>query len=394
MNPSALPPGGGPDNASNFYAAQHEEAVAQAQACLDASAPRLQSMGAARLNRRALVFMLGMVGLLLAVIYLALRGNGSGESGAPTGPEERVEVPDAPTRIPEPAAAAGSRMAAEPAVQRTTPADVLPVPVPMPQPPLPADIETLLATRGAGSLVQRRRGQALDEADVSAVPAVEGGERLAGLSAAGRPSPVRAATVLDNAAYRLLRGTYIRCVLETRITTDLEGFTACVVSEPVYSFNGRRLLLPAGSRVLGQYGSGAVRGKRVAVVWDRIITPAGIDIPLSSPGIDTLGSAGHPGRHSAHWAQRISSALLISLLSDAFKYYGEKDGPASSTSYPAAGAVVQSPYQSNTARTLQGLAGQAVRESANRPATVTLAQGSLINILVAQDVDFSTVLRP
>lgn len=394
MNPSALPPGGGPDNASNFYAAQHEEAVAQAQACLDASAPRLQSRGAARLNRRALVFMLGMVGLLLAVIYLALRGNGSGAGATPTGPEERVEVPDAPTRIPEPDAVAGARMAAEPAAQQTAPADVLAVPLPLPQPPLPADIETLLATRGAGSLVQRRRGQALDEADVSAVPAVEGGERLAGLSAEGRPSPVRAATVLDNAAYRLLRGTYIRCVLETRITTDLEGFTACVVSEPVYSFNGRRLLLPAGSRVLGQYGSGAVRGKRVAVVWDRIITPAGIDVPLSSPGIDTLGSAGHPGRHSAHWAQRISSALLISLLSDAFKYYGEKDGPASSTSYPAAGAVVQSPYQSNTARTLQGLAGQAVRESANRPATVTLAQGSLINILVAQDVDFSTVLRP
>ena len=394
MNTSALPPDGGPDNASNFYAAQHDEAVAQA--CLDASAPRLQSMGTARLNRRALIFMLGMVGLLLAVIYLALRGNGNGESGAPSGPEERVEVPDAPSPVPEPTAAAGARMAmaAGPAAQQAARADVLPVPLPLPQPPLPADIETLLTTRGAGSLVQRRRGQALDEADVSAASAGEGAESLGGLAAVSRPSPVRTAIVLDNAAYRLLRGTYIRCVLETRITTDLEGFTACVVSEPVYSFNGRRLLLPAGSRVLGQYGSGAVRGKRVAVVWDRIITPAGIDVPLSSPGIDTLGSAGHPGRHSAHWAQRISSALLISLLSDAFKYYGEKEGPASSTSYPAAGAVVQSPYQSNTARTLQGLAGQAVRESANRPATVTLAQGSLINILVAQDVDFSTVLRP
>lgn len=46
----------------------------------------------------------------------------------------------------------------------------------------------------------------------------------------------------------LVQGTYLRCVLETRIITDIAGYTSCLLTEPVYSINGRNLLLPKGSR--------------------------------------------------------------------------------------------------------------------------------------------------
>ena len=57
----------------------------------------------------------------------------------------------------------------------------------------------------------------------------------------------------------LVRGTYIRCVLETRIITDVDGFTSCIVTEPVYSINGHKLLLPKGSKALGRYQGEGVR---------------------------------------------------------------------------------------------------------------------------------------
>nr|WP_255783876.1 TrbI/VirB10 family protein [Lysobacter chinensis] len=189
----------------------------------------------------------------------------------------------------------------------------------------------------------------------------------------------------------LVRGTYIRCVLETRVVTDVPGFTSCIVTEPVYSINGRRLLLPKGSKVLGTYGSSAVGGERVAVVWDRITTPTGLDINMSSPGVDNLGSSGHPGHYDAHWPQRITSALLISMLSDAFKYAGAKHGPQQVDI--SNGTVVQSPYESNTARTMERLANAALDKSMARPPTVTINQGEVVNVYVAQDVDFSAVLR-
>lgn len=202
-------------------------------------------------------------------------------------------------------------------------------------------------------------------------------------------SEVSNAAPLQHPDTLMLRGTFIRCVLETRIITDIPGFTSCVVTEPVYSFTGKRLLLPKGSKVMGKYEM-EPNGPRVAVIWDRIVTPTGIDVSMASPGIDTLGGAGHPGHYNAHWGSRIGAALLISLLSDAFKYEAAEHGPRQTEI--SNGVVTQSPFESNTADTVQQLANQAVQRQANRPATVTINQGTVLAIYVAKDVDFTGVV--
>jgi type IV secretion system protein VirB10 len=111
---------------------------------------------------------------------------------------------------------------------------------------------------------------------------------------------------------------------------------------------------------------------------------------MASPGVDNLGGAGHPGDYDAHWASRISAALMISLISDAFKYEAAEHGPTTTTI--GSGYVTQQPFESNTARTLERLANQAADRSLGRRATVTINQGTVVNIYVAQDVDFSGVL--
>jgi type IV secretion system protein VirB10 len=156
----------------------------------------------------------------------------------------------------------------------------------------------------------------------------------------------------------------------------------------VYSINGRSLLLPKGSKIYGAYGGGP-KGKRVEVIWDRITTPNGIDVAMSSPGIDQLGGAGHPGDYSAHWGSRIASALMISLIADAFKYAAAEHGPETTT-ISSSGFAVQSPYESATARSMERLANEAMSE--RRPPTVTINQGTVMSVYVAKDVDFSDVL--
>lgn len=61
----------------------------------------------------------------------------------------------------------------------------------------------------------------------------------------------------------LVQGTYLRCVLETKIISEIPGFTSCMITEPVYSASGKYLLLPKGSKVMGQYGPAI----RPAVGW-------------------------------------------------------------------------------------------------------------------------------
>jgi type IV secretion system protein VirB10 len=116
-----------------------------------------------------------------------------------------------------------------------------------------------------------------------------------------------------------------------------------------------------------------------------------MDVNMRSPGTDMLGAAGNPGHYTAHWAQRISSALLISMLSDAFKYAGAKHGPQETSIVN--GAIVQNPYESNTARTMERLANMALDRNMARPPTVTINQGTIVNVYVARDVDFSAVMR-
>jgi len=164
-----------------------------------------------------------------------------------------------------------------------------------------------------------------------------------------------------------------------------------VAFEPVYSFNGRALLMPKGSKIYGRYGAGDFMNNRMAVVWDRVLTPSGIDVTLQAPGVDNLGSSGMPGQYDAHWARRISSALMISLLSDAFKYYAAEKGPAQ-TGLTSGGFVTQEPFESNTAESIQNLAQQAIAENSRRPPTVTINQGTVVNIYVTADIDFGNVV--
>src|SRR5690606_16481916 len=95
-----------------------------------------------------------------------------------------------------------------------------------------------------------------------------------------------------------------------------------------------------------------------------------------------------------HWASKISSALLISLISDAFSWAAAEHGPPPTATVvgPGGTTVIEQPFESATARSMERLANQALQRSANRPGTVTINQGTVVNVYVAQDVAFPAVL--
>jgi type IV secretion system protein VirB10 len=386
---------------ANLYADQQQRHAAPD---LDANAPLLRSNDLQRLNRKALVFLAGIVALLLIAAVWMFSHAGSNSDRTAHAREEQVVIPELP-RVADASANA-------------TPIPLAPTATsdPMAQlPPLPNPGSTSLDPAYSNqypttppphrpSLLERRislaeSGTAGADSNALGLPGgVVGGPGMVGPGSAGSGNPQGAtagssdassAQFINNSDALLVRGTYIRCVLETRIITDIPGFTSCIVTEPIYSINGRRLLLPKGSKVSGRYDTDA-NGPRVAVIWDRITTPNGFDVNMSSPGVDNLGGAGHPGDYNAHWASRMSSALMISLVSDAFKYAGAKYGPT--TTSVSNGIVTQSPFESNTAQTVERLANQALDRSITRPATVTINQGTVVNVYVARDVDFSGVL--
>jgi type IV secretion system protein VirB10 len=363
---------------------------------LDANAPNLQSNELQRLNRKAMFFLAGIIALIMVMaVWLFSRATSSDDDVGAKQREEAVIVPELPKGVEE--TPAEPIALAEPTV--ILPPQLPPQPEdylnPAPEAALAQEIAEprgpTLAERRMGSMDPNAGGGAPAQIDPMMQALLATGQGGGAPAAAAESAKATSAQFINNADSLLVRGTYIRCVLETRIITDIPGFTSCVVTEPVYSINGRRLLLPKGSKVSGKYNTEDPKIPRVSVIWDRITTPNGIDVSMASPGVDNLGGAGHPGDYNAHWGSKLSSALLISLVSDVFKYAGEKYGPQTET-VTTGGQVITSPFQSNTAQTVERMANQVVERNLARPATVTINQGTVVNIYVAKDVSFAGVV--
>ena len=75
--------------------------------------------------------------------------------------------------------------------------------------------------------------------------------------------------------YELMAGTVIAAALVTGINSDLPGQTIGTVIQNVYdTVTGNFLLVPQGSKMLGQYDSQVASGqRRVLLVWTRLIMP-------------------------------------------------------------------------------------------------------------------------
>ncbi len=177
-------------------------------------------------------------------------------------------------------------------------------------------------------------------------------------------------------------GTSIPCVLETALQSDQPGFATCVINRDVLSDNGRVVLLEKGTQVIGEYRGGLKRGQsRLFVLWNRAKTPMGVIITMASPATDAIGRAGFDGYVDDHWLERFGSALLLSIVSDASQFAGQRLQQSSN---------IQA--NGSTQASKQG-AAIAVEQSINIPPTLIKHQGELVNIMVGRDLDFSQIYK-
>ena len=115
----------------------------------------------------------------------------------------------------------------------------------------------------------------------------------------------------------LQAGAVIPAALITGIRSDLPGQITAQVTENVYdSPTGSLLLIPQGTRIIGQYDDGVTFGqRRVLLVWNRLILPGGRSIVLERlPGADASGYAGLEDGVDYHWWDLMKAAGLSTLL--------------------------------------------------------------------------------
>jgi len=179
----------------------------------------------------------------------------------------------------------------------------------------------------------------------------------------------------------ILQGNLIHAVLESASNSDLPGPLRAIVVLDHYSEDGSRVLIPRGSRLIGEYKSGMLQGQtRIFIVWNRVITPDGISIKLSSQGIDNLGVAGMAAdKVNRHFWQRFGSAVLLSMLSTGTSSLGNSD-LENPTTLDALKASLANGFSQAATQNLQ--------TNANIAPTLETYQGKRIIVFVAQDLNF------
>lgn len=142
------------------------------------------------------------------------------------------------------------------------------------------------------------------------------------------------ATKIANTNITIAQGKVIDAVLETAISTDLEGNLRAIVSRDIYAESGRNILIPKGSRLVGDYGNfnPTVGQERIDISWSRIIRPDGVDIAINAQGTDGLGRAGIKAFVDNKYYEIFSNSLLLSVLTVGGAVAIEKISESSGTS--------------------------------------------------------------
>jgi type IV secretion system protein VirB10 len=193
------------------------------------------------------------------------------------------------------------------------------------------------------------------------------------------PTPAVAARVLPTQRYLLPKGAFIDCTLETAISSSLPGMTTCVTATDTFSADGTVVLLERGSKLVGETRGVVQAGSpRLFVLWNEARTPAGIVVPLESPGTDELGRSGLSGSIDWHWWQRFGAAMLVTIIDGAVLAAEDRSNSSSIQINPSGASDVMT---------------EMLRGSLSIPPTITKPQGDRIEILVARDVDFRSVYQ-
>lgn len=373
-----------------------EEEIAKSLRLRGASPP------VARLSRRALV----VSGAALSLALFAALGWSLSER----------RRPPPPAADPSPASAPSERVTALPRGY------VGPAGVPALGPPLPGDLgRPMLAAQQRGKTVDWPSGepaptigtppamppqrpaadleretrvaarQAARQSDLFATarPDGRGGSAAPSAAAPGTAAPAIDARTTSGerlqapaSPYVLQAGAVIPAALVTGLRSDAPGVAVAQVTQDVHdSLGGGVLLIPAGSRLIGEYGAEVKAGdSRLQVTWTRLILPSGRSIVLDKlPATDAQGMAGLQDGVDHHGGRILAAAGLSTLLA-----IGAESGASADES-----DLVRA-IRRGGADAVTDVGRQVVGRSLDRVPTLTIRPGAPLRVLLTKDL----VLEP
>lgn len=326
--------------------------------------------------------LIGIAGVAAIGLFLMLDAHRRSLSAPATAISQRdlgVSAPVSPLYIPPiPSPTPTLALTATPPVSAPPPPPAVIAAAPPPAavtygpspPPPPAPVRS---AGGATLVIDHSAGKP----DSAGAPlSASGGDKVGGADSAKRSGDtvrVRASS-FANKSTTVPQGTIIPAVLETGFDSTQPGFARALVQRDIRGFDGTTILIPRGSRLIGEYASDTARGQnRAMIIWTRLIRPDGITIAIGSPASDPVGRGGIKAKVNSHFFERFGSAILQSSLDVGVNLASRASGSPVVVALPGS---------------VQRVSGSVSSPDAIKP-TLKVAAGTSVSVFVARDLDFT-----
>ena len=116
--------------------------------------------------------------------------------------------------------------------------------------------------------------------------------------------------------YVLFEGTILETVLLNRLDGDFAGPIECLVTSDIYSHDRQHLLIPSGTKVLGEAKRVDTFGQtRLAVAFHRLIMPDGYSVSLDQfKGMNQIGDTGLRDKVNNHYFKIFGASLAVGAI--------------------------------------------------------------------------------
>ncbi|ECO4313201.1 TrbI/VirB10 family protein [Salmonella enterica] len=184
----------------------------------------------------------------------------------------------------------------------------------------------------------------------------------------------------------LTRGNTIPCALDRNIDSNVPGQLSCHTIQDVYSSSGKVLLMERNTKINGSYQAGVAQGQtRIFATWDRIETPKGVFMQISTPAVGAMGEAGIDGVLDTQFGTRFYNTILLSSIQDVVSN--------AATHLAKSNTNGNSVSVDNTTQAANDIAVETLKNSINIPNVIRKNIGEIVGVDVMQDMDFSSVYK-
>jgi type IV secretion system protein TrbI len=194
--------------------------------------------------------------------------------------------------------------------------------------------------------------------------------------------PAATSTETKNVAagktYVVFEGSILEAVLINRLEGQFAGPVECLLTTDVYSHDRQHLLIPAGTKAIGETRKVENSGQtRLAIVFHRLLMPDGYSVNLDQfKGLDQIGDTGLRDQVNNHYLRIFGVSLAIGALG-ALAEAGTNSGLVTSSSDLMRQGFAQSTAQSSA---------QILDKFLNIFPTVTIREGHRVKIYLSGDL--------